>query len=500
VSKDTSTGAQPQLKAEAKRIAAFNARFGTSAADLAIATSCGPEANERIKPPDSELYRLPHHWSKTATKTEFDGISRLLEQLKSLNEEFVGERTIEVEVYLAVTNRVRPFTEELQHWCAGYFTRRLARVNGKDQLNPALQYERLIREFNDAIARLSILPDSLNYVFLNECVLFVQWFLFVWRNFAPQPYSFDRVPLRLSGVGPFPECEKGFLLYQLGLWGDHLTSFVSHFAGAQTLSGPILQDTGSSPVSLLKEMASEIREIRPFLVHNFDTQKSVQQISGTDHFAAWSWCTQFGAAHIFSGNTQDEVIEDIATYTSRCPVVIDEEGILRDGRKPWISSLNETRHPELSYLGVNLVVLDSFHRTLQSFFAKVDLDRVRWFAGNSDTELSDDDQDAAIALASHVLKERAQVEESVESPVSPSLPRPVIRRLRLRTLLSILTRHFGCEIDHGKGSECTVYRPGGKKYTLGRHLANPEIATVVIKRLLKALRIPLNEWLSVLRD
>jgi hypothetical protein len=62
-------------------------------------------------------------------------------------------------------------------------------------------------------------------------------------------------------------------------------------------------------------------------------------------------------------------------------------------------------------------------------------------------------------------------------------------------LLNFLADRFGCEVRQGKGSEVTVYRPGGRIFTLGHHRSNDEISSVVVKRLLKQLGIDPEEWL-----
>jgi hypothetical protein len=61
-------------------------------------------------------------------------------------------------------------------------------------------------------------------------------------------------------------------------------------------------------------------------------------------------------------------------------------------------------------------------------------------------------------------------------------------------LLNFLADCFGCEVRQGKGSEVTVYRQGGRIFTLGHHGSNDEVSSVMVKRLLKRLEIGLVEW------
>lgn len=52
----------------------------------------------------------------------------------------------------------------------------------------------------------------------------------------------------------------------------------------------------------------------------------------------------------------------------------------------------------------------------------------------------------------------------------------------------------GCEVASGKGSEVTVYRPGGRKFTLGHHTRNTHVPAHVVRALIKAVGIPVTEW------
>jgi len=59
--------------------------------------------------------------------------------------------------------------------------------------------------------------------------------------------------------------------------------------------------------------------------------------------------------------------------------------------------------------------------------------------------------------------------------------------VRTVTLLALLERRFGCEVGRGKGSEVTVWRPGGRKFTLGHHHRNTHVPAHVVRALLEAV-------------
>jgi len=66
--------------------------------------------------------------------------------------------------------------------------------------------------------------------------------------------------------------------------------------------------------------------------------------------------------------------------------------------------------------------------------------------------------------------------------------------VRMQSLLYMLERRFSCEVATGKGSEVTVFRPGGRKFTLGHHTRNTHVPAHVVRSLLKAVGISVTDW------
>jgi hypothetical protein len=85
----------------------------------------------------------------------------------------------------------------------------------------------------------------------------------------------------------------------------------------------------------------------------------------------------------------------------------------------------------------------------------------------------------------------AACERIAREEPSEGLRVPAVRTV---TLLALLERRFGCEVGRGKGSEVTVWRPGGRKFTLGHHRRNTHVPAHVVRALLKAVGIGAVEW------
>ncbi len=68
--------------------------------------------------------------------------------------------------------------------------------------------------------------------------------------------------------------------------------------------------------------------------------------------------------------------------------------------------------------------------------------------------------------------------------------------LRRTALLNLLQAKFECEVRSGRGSETTVWRPGGRKFILAGHKRNTHVHPRTIRALLKAVGVPLADFCS----
>jgi hypothetical protein len=396
-----------QWKLEADRLAKRELAAKANAhRDLLQSVSYSPDRDERIAVPDPNSYLPRSFLRKTSTLSEYSEFCDMLHTLRRFNEEFAGELTRDIECYLSISGQVRSVSDAFLDWCSRYFARRVAKSNSKDRGDSWRQYSRLLLEYDDLLGYSANLPCSIDYVFLQECTLFVQWYLVIRRDMAAEEhFALENVPLRLVRRDP-PSKPEELLLEAIGTWHDHLAAFtlLLHRGASDKVVRSLLGASDAS--SYLNALAADIQGMRPFLVQNFNPRKTIQPVSGTTAFLAWEWCTQFGIAQIVASTSEEDVIRLTATELSQAPIVVDHSGVLRDGRKPWVTASNEHRIPEISFTGVNVVVLSTFHRTLSDFFHKIDLDRIRWLASTSirnGTQVPEQDEDAAIALASAEL-------------------------------------------------------------------------------------------------
>ena len=98
--------------------------------------------------------------------------------------------------------------------------------------------------------------------------------------------------------------------------------------------------------------------------------------------------------------------------------------------------------------------------------------------------------------------EQVMAPEEVSEHLPPVVPSLATKRRRLRpvrrpALLRMLEQKLGCEIQRGKGSEVTIFRPGGRKFILGGHPRNTEVSGLAVKALLQRVGITPVEWFAV---
>lgn len=478
-------------KAEADRIEASTSFF----ADRGIADELGLiDPGERIQHIPIEEYRPPGYLQKTATAHELKELDGILCEMNSINEEYVGSRSAEAEACLCVSGQYLPLIARIKAWCESYFGHRLRKVNGRDRGNGGRTYVRLFEEYGRIFGRLDGQRHAVNFVFLDECTAYASWLLCVCIGYnLPVPPELSRIPPRLQ---VYPERLSGHEreLHRHGMLHDRLLLFVigvTSCVDPDRLQSLASQDD-SSLLSYLQSLADDVQQMRPFLVKNFNPQKTgVLLKTGQSVALGWDWTTRYGVGALYGAGSQEALIQDIRSRRSRVGVTVGHDGLLRDGVKPWITAKNERRIPNVNCLAVNAYILELFHEKLFSFYDQIDFSRMRDKAAQI-AEIDDDEQ--VLAASCQVLAE-SEIAPAIRTRAGQRCRR-TLRPLRMQALLGWLTKRFGCEVQSGKGSEITAFRPGGRKCILRCHGQNESVHVIQLRRLLNALGISTAEWLE----
>jgi len=281
-----------------------------------------------------------------------------------------------------------------------------------------------------------------------------------------------------------------------GLLGGNLNKFL---AGVRRRVGPervngFLPYTDERLRAMLAGMASDIQEMRPFLVKSFKPQKTIIPL-GDGLVVAWRWTVRFGIANLVVGESEAEVLRYVESQHSAMDILVDHDGLLFESTKPWVTADESPPCEDMRPLALNCYIVGLFHERLYSFYDRIDFERIR-ARDCCEAATSPEEGQEALALSCQDLARKDGVEDEECPPPFAPRRRP-IPSVRLQRLLSLLVDRFGCEIRQGHGSEITVYRRGGKKWILGVHKRNAPVPSEVVGNLLKRVGIGLEEWLSV---
>jgi hypothetical protein len=482
-----------QVKAEADREAGLCTQ---AFKQLGLAQSIVPR-HARVEPQRRQLYVPPPFLAKTATAEEQDELARLLDQLREVNDQNVGESVWELGLSLTLSGESRPLVEALRAWCLGYFMRRSdpSLLTPQDGMNPGVMFARLLREWDNLFGGLRAMRGSVNLFFLVPCWSSSADFLFR-RTWAPLlKEGREGLALKYRKANRAAHVMAVYLLSSG--WLDDTLARLTAFARANGESGR-LAALAREPDDALRErlsrLAADAQEMRPFLVKNFRPEKTIVVLPGGGA-VAWDWDLQYERmARVVFAPTAREARICLGGGLTTGRVV----GVGLRGEFVLSCASVETGGESLPFaprpagLAENVYVLELLQERLLRFYDRIDFARLRRQAGADPDGALDDD---ALALS---CRDLADEEGPEPTGLGPSrVPR---RRLRTARLLTILERKLGCEVRQGKGSEVAVYRPGGRIFVLGHHGPNPEVSWPVVRRLLGRLAIPPAEWLRAVYE
>jgi hypothetical protein len=445
------------------------------------------------------------------------------------------------------TNEAVAVEHRLYDWVRSYFSHRSAPdlFNPKDDGEPLKAFFRLLEEYDtifDKLFKLSTTP-SIRFLRWSRDLLHITVRDCLWKN---RLRFDDKGNIQvLYQVSAQRACQIvkawEYLIRELD-WNDDPKDLFRELSRAyDAATQPPMRLLCMSKDALLERiagLAAAIQEMRPFLVRNFHAGNTVGPIG--KKFLGWDWITVNGIGQVVIGASSQEVFEEL--HAHRTSFYVRADGILASAGGPWMTAETLAITEQPGWLAVNCQVLELCHDKIRSMFDKVDLatvwDRLRKREARDSAPLDDEE----IALSCQRLADcdpeapaagtgggeatltdaelpdgepvpftgapteagptksapidaapSEAVTAETESPSSYSRPR---RPLRLPRLLGVLETQLGCEVQPGKGSEITVYRPGGKKFTLGRHQTHYTVPWPVVKQVLKRLNIGPEEWLD----
>lgn len=455
-----------QWRSEANRIVRMNSGLSTP--------STGPSRDETVFLHPQNRFRPESHIAHTLDSQLGGELQDLLSELRAVDEEYAGDTTLEVEVYLTVSREREALEGRLLDWAKRFVNRRLGQTEVESQSRTEMR-DTVLSDYGSAIGYVASLERSLSYVFLYRVTAYIQWYIYS-QTIRSQIWS-------------LPDHEKSKMLempHMQALESRLLEGFIETVRGTVTIRQSTLSNEDIR--NELEEMANNLLEIRPFLVDSVTPEKtSIRLPDG--RWLVWTWHVAVGMAVIDVAETERHRSTVARTRFGISPVCLSYTGDLIDPNQHWktASSLDEKPATDMALL--NLEIVRMFWEKLLGFYYKIDHEAIRRRRDGKPDEPVEDDE---LAVAAHDLEEKLQKEERPRQD----------RKLRLRqitqsNLFGILESRFDCEVTSGKGSEVSVYRPGYRIFTLGRHYARPSVPLFRLKRVLKRLGIEPHEFCMV---
>ena len=398
------------------------------------------------------------HIRATCSKQALNQLDTLLDEIHAWTRGLVGLGNIEADALYNGDPMAMLLRDELIAWAIEHARARLARRNPKDQDDPFRKWVRLNREICGWLDAICLEPGP--RVALSE---------------VP-----DRIAAEIwdSTVGP----ELRFYPGEDGRWIDYgrlnpqwyeavhesLLLYTWNEADALALArAQFASRAVGEPEALLqgrRAMAEDIVEARALIIGTYDPLSVVCAQPGG--WTSFDWDLHHSTGFITLAATLEKLAAQSGAGHVLHPLRVHLDGSIAGYVRWW------ERADDPAW---EVALLEPLHaRLVEAWLARV-------------PSKPPEDEPLTPAAAVAAVADACQwIAEPVEGHRIPAV--------RMQVLLRLLERRFSCEVGAGKGSEVTVYRPGGRKFTLGHHTRNTHVPAHLIRALLKAVGISVTEW------
>lgn len=455
---------------------------------------------------------------KVLSAVERSDAKSTLDDLRDLNNQFVGESSVRVLAKLELSGELLAISELTWDWIHRYARRRLEKFNGRDDDLPLEKFERLTEEGDRLVLERYFRPGTIGRLMNQSLTNRLSWFLYVplldkYTGFRGKR-SKDGIPRPEIAAAVQADWHKldrpkfheviqavfKYLKWQL----DYLPRFFHRIGNELTACLPTESDCLSSKESAiaeLKGLANDVMEMRRFLCGSKPGEISLNIGKA---IVGLKWITLNGMIELHVGGTHEELMQSIHDSADRFPkVLLRYDGQIADCFRLDITSFNHAEATD-DWVRVNLALLRQVFDQLYLSYEKVDFDRLRNVARSGTISPAEERQVLAVVLADLEFRDEADsvddyyVDATVAGNEAESRRhQKLLRPIRHSTLAPVLAR-FGCDMRQGKGSEVKVFRPGSTYsfFTLSKHGQNPLVDATLLRKLLRHFNIGIGEFTS----
>lgn len=404
-----------------------------------------------------EVPVVPQFLRATCSRASLSQLQILLHEAHAWASGLVGLDFTEASVLYNGDPAAIFLRDEWITWAVAHARERLARHNPRDR-HPFAKFFRLFMEVCGWLDKVCLTPGV--RIALREVpprVAAEIWDATVGPEIRVHPAEGEDY-IDYGAIGPEWRGHVRFML-QLHGWNqdDALTLAHRQFPSRAAGEPAVL-------VERRRALAADIVESRALLIPGYDAEAVACSQPGG--WTTFEWDTMHGAGLIIVAATREKLSEQEFAGQSLYPVCADLEGRIAGGFRWWKYSDD---------VAWEVALLEPLHTRLVEM----------WLARAPSRP--PDAEPSTVATAVAVVADACQhIAEPVEGRRVPAV--------RMQSLLHMLERRFSCEVTAGKGSEVTVYRPGGRKFTLGHHTRNTHVPAHLVRALLKAVGITVTEW------
>ncbi|KIG16399.1 hypothetical protein DB30_04566 [Enhygromyxa salina] len=439
-----------------------------------------------VLPRAEATYRPPGFVSRLLPKGLFRTLEQRLAELRAFNDTMTGVEVTRAEILLHADVERQVLSERWLEWADAYVQQRLSRTNPKDLGNPLLTYLRIYDELLPWLDELAYGDpenrriDSVHRQILGSVVEYIPWRLYhaTWSSWvSPTP----------GGNATFaPDILLSPQLVEV--CRHHLDLYRFYSAAAldlvldQTTPAPGVSDHDARVE--LQSLANDIEEVRPFLVRAMRPERFMIMLGEHLH-AAPIWILLRGHLALVFAGSERQLLEGMQRQHYPYQLMIGFDGLLRHPLFHWRTAA-QLPAPAL---GANLTVVRAIHTKLLAAFARIDVAAIL-----REPRAANEQEIEPLAQANALLAE-ADGEDDTSDGRDPKLGSLRLSP-RMSQLLTRLERDFDCRVRAGKGSEISIYRPGGRIFTLGRHKRNDRIRWPHVRQILRTLTIDEADWVA----
>jgi len=404
---------------------------------------------------------VPQFLKATCSKAALRQLQTLLNEIHTWASDLVGLECIEADVIHNGDPMALFLRDEVISWAVAHAHERLAKRNPRDQDIPFFKFYRLFMEICGWLEDVCLTAGPRVALWeVPRRIAAELWDATVGRDIRVYPAEgedwIDYGRINKAWHHPI----RQMLLLHAWNQNDALAQARKQFT-SRALGDP------NSLIQRRRAMAADIVETRARLVPGYDLETVACQQQGG--WTTFDWDLSHSLGLLFLGSTWDKLVVQELAGQLLYPLRVDLDGRIA-GHIRWWEPCEDAAW--------EVALLEPIHaRLVEAWLARVPPKPV------------EEEPATAVAAVAVVADACQHIAEPVEGRRIPAV--------RMQSLLHMLERRFACEVESGKGSEVTVYRSGGRKFTLGHHTRNTHVPAHVIRALLKAVGITVMEWWRV---